>query len=388
MLKPDANINLPCKIFLSQEGNTYCVGRGIPLENLVSLDGAKGFGFNRSSVMAPLVQQLTANNLITRIESEDIEFISKRKAVIDTTKLIVYGILYRRFRPTLNAILLDSEVVRYLQSKGTVPLEGNRLRFDPKTVAKFVEENGKAIRSMKASLLFNPHKAIDENSKLDDEQKERKKQITRKFIDTIENDTWFLFNYVRRSSDKVEIVQRLDKTVSSFMNKTNIADAIAFMLMELVQNAETEHFKYIASKDNMARVKGDGIYELLRDEEFRQRMKERAKTNKSLLHLVYHFDNLQDTSNSKKTRIRVSITNKGRMDVSGGASGKGHGRRRKEMSLADHLQSDLESLGNPMGMVYYSYLEEACREEKVSLESNFSIDESRNETTALMTVTI
>ena len=387
-MKSDTNINLPCKIFLSQEGKSYCVGHGIPLENLVSLEGAKGFGFNRSRVMAPLVQQLTANNLITRIESENIEFISKRKAVIDTTKLIVYGILYRRFRPTLNAILLDSEVVRYLQSKGSVPLEGNRLRFDPRTVAQFVEENGKAIRSMKASLLFNPHKAIDENPKLDDEQRERKKQITRKFIDTIENDTWFLFNYVRRSSDKVEIVQRLDKTVSSFMNKTNIADAIAFMLMELVQNAETEHFKYLASKDNLARVKGEGIYELLRDEEFREKMKERAKSHNSLIHLVYHFDNLQGLDNSKKTRILVSVTNKGRMDVSHRNSGKGHGRRRKEMSLGDHLQSDLASLGNPMGMVYYSYLEEACREEKVTLESKFSIDESRNETTAVMTVTI
>ena len=58
------------------------------------------------------------------------------------------------------------------------------------------------------------------------------------------------------------------------------------------------------------------------------------------------------------------------------------------MSLADHLQNDMENLGNPMGMVYYTYLEEACREENVMLESSFSIDEARNETTALMTVVI
>lgn len=387
MLTSEANIELPCKIFLSREGNEYCARRDIPLQELLGLDGTKGLGFNRHSVVAPLVQQLTANNLITRIESEDVEFISKRKAVIDTTKLIVYGILYRRFRPTLNAILLDSEVVRYLKSKGMVPLEGKKLKFDPKTVASFVEENGKAIRSMKASLLFNPHKMIDEHPKLDSEQKERKKQITRKFIDTIEDDTWFLFNYVRRSSDKVEIVQRLDKTVTSFMNKTNIADAIAFMLMELVQNAETEHFKYLASKDNLARVKGEGIYAMLRDESFRGKMKERAKNSNALIHLVFHFDNLQYTDNSKKTRIRVSVTNKGRMDISGNSL-HGEGRRSKKISLVDHLQTDLESAGNPMGMVYYSYLEEACRAENVTLESSFTINETSNETTALMTVTI
>ena len=387
MLTSEANIELPCKIFLSPEGNDYCARRDIPLQELINLDGIKGLGFNRHSVVAPLVQQLTANNLITRIESEDVEFISKRKAVIDTTKLIVYGILYRRFRPTLNAILLDSEVVRYLRSKGMVPLEGKKLKFDPKTVASFVEENGKAIRSMKASLLFNPHKMIDEHPKMDSEQKERKKQITRKFIDTIEDDTWFLFNYVRRSSDKVEIVQRLDKTVTSFMNKTNIADAIAFMLVELVQNAETEHFKYLASKDNLARVKGEGIYEMLRDETFRKKMKERAKASNALIHLVFHFDNLQYTDNSKRTRIQVSVTNKGRMEISG-HSMHGEGRRSKKISLVDHLQTDLESAGNPMGMVYYEYLEEACRAENVTLESSFTTDESRNETTALMTVTI
>lgn len=386
MLTSDATIELPCKIFLSNEGHSYCKTKGVPIQDLVSQEGRKSVGFNRPSIMAPLVQQLTANNLITRIESQGTEFISRRSAVVDTTKLIVYGILYRRFRPTLNAILLDSEVVRYLKTKGMIPLEGKKLKFEPATVAHFVEENGKAIRAMKASLLFTPHKMIDEHPKLDDEQKIRKKQITRKFIDTIEDDTWFLLNYVRRSSDKLEIVQRLDKTVTSFMNKTNIADAIAFMLMELVQNAETEHFKYMASKDNMARVKGDGIYEMLRDEDFRNRMKERAERNETLIHLVYHFDNLQFTDNSKKTRIRVSVTNKGRMDVSG--SRMSGGRRRKEISLADHLQTDSDSLGNPMGMVFYSYLEEACREEEVKLESSFTVDESRNETTALMTVTI
>lgn len=382
----DKNIELPCKIFLSNEGHRYCIGKGVPLEDLVSLEGRKGVGFNRPNIMPPLVQQLTANNLITRIESEGTEFISRRSAVIDTTKLIVYGILYRRFRPTLNSILLDSEVVHYLQDKGMLPLEGKKLKFDPSTVAHFVRENDKAIRAMKASLLFTPHRMIDEHPKFDDEQKKRKKQITRKFIDTIEDDTWFLFNYVRRSSDKVEIVHRLDTTVTSFMNKTNIADAIAFMLMELVQNAEIEHFKYMASRDNLARIKGDEIYEMLRDEDFRKRMKERAERNRTLIHLVYHFDNLQYTDHSKKTRIRVSVTNKGRMDVS--SSRMNGGRRRQEITLADHIKNDIDTMGNPMGMVYYSYLEEACREETVTLESGFTVDESRNETTAMMTVTI
>ena len=388
LLTSDSTIELPCRIFLSKEGNEYCRARNIPLENLVSLEGSKTVGFNRPNVVAPLVQQLTANNLITRIESEGTEFVSRRRAVIDTTKLIVYGILYRRFRPSLNAILMDSEVVHYLRSQGKIPTEGLKLKFDPGMVKRFVNDNGKAIRSMKASMLFTPHKMIDEHPKLDSEQKERKKQITRKFIDTIEDDTWFLFNTVRRSSDKLEIVSRLDKTVTSFMNKTNIADAISFMLMELIQNAETEHFKYLAMKDNMARVKGEGIFEMLRDEEFRNKMKERAKHADALIHVVYHFDNLQYTDNSKKTRIQVSVTNKGRMDITGAPVHGGQRRRSKKMSLADHLQTDMETLGNPMGMVYYTYLEDACREENVTLESSFSIDEARNETTALMTVVI
>ena len=170
------------------------------------------------------------------------------------------------------------------------------------------------------------------------------------------------------------------------MNKTNIADAISFMLMELVQTAESEHFKYMASRDNLARVKGDGIYEMLRNEDFRDKMKKRAERNETLIHLVYHFDNLLYTDHTKKTRIRVSVTNKGRMEITGNR--RTGGRRRKEISLADHLQNDLESLGNPKGMAYYSYLEDACREENVKLSSVFAVDESRNETTATMTVTI
>lgn len=90
------------------------------------------------------------------------------------TNSLSNGIIYRRFRPTLNAILLDSELVRFLETRGMIPLEGKKLKFEPATVAHFVEENGKAIRAMKASLLFNPHKMIDEHPEFDDEQKTRK----------------------------------------------------------------------------------------------------------------------------------------------------------------------------------------------------------------------
>ena len=103
---------------------------------------------------------------------------------------------------------------------------------------------------------------------------------------------------------------------------------------------------------------------------------------------MYHFDNLQSTDNTKRTRIRVSVTNKGRMEERETHRNQLRGKIVREESLVTHLQHDIESLGGPMGMVYYSYLEEACQDENVHLESHFSTDEARNETTAMMTVTI
>ncbi len=345
-------------------------------------------GFNRPAIIAPLIQQLTANNLITRIELENTHFSSSRRAIIETTKIIFFGILYRRFRPSLKAVLLDSSIVQSLRSRGVLPGSERSIHFAPSAVAKFTTENAGKIQAMKESLLLRPFQALDNKKDMEEARKTRWKEMARQFLDSVDNDTWFLFNYVNRSPDRNTILHSMEKTLIQFMGKTGIADAIAFMLVELLQNAETEHFKYLAMKDHMARVKGDGIFEMLRDKTFRNNIMLKARKTNALMHVVYHFDNLQYTNNSKKTRLRVSVTNNGRMDVKNLGDKKNHTPDRTEISLIDHLLSDPESLGAPMGMVYYKLLEDACREQQVKLQASFSTDKNRNQTTALMTVII
>ncbi len=381
-------IELPCKIFLSSEGHKYCQNRQIPLEKLTSLEGVRGMGFNRPVIVPQLIRQLTANNLITRIELENTHFTSSRQALLSTTKLICFGILYRRFRPAMKALLLDSEIVRFLQKQGKFPTKDNNLAFSPQAISRFTAHSSRTVQSMKTALLQLPNDTIEQNQDMNEEKKDHWKHIGQNFVNAIENETWFLLSYVRRSPDYKQVLLRMQTMLIAFMRKTTIADAIAFMLMELIQNAETEHFKYLALKDNMARVKGEGIFEMLRNEEFRHKMLKKAKNSNSLLRVVYHFENLHYTDNSKKTRLRVSVTNKGRMDVAGMINKSCSKDSRTDISLVDHLLSDPDSMGAPLGMVYYNLLENACREQKVKLESGVSTNAVHNETTALMKVTI
>ena len=107
--KPD--ISLPAKFILTDEGLSYFSGRNIPVRDLVTYAGRRKSGFFWPSFKAALAQKLVVNRLLGQIDIERPEFLTKREEVIDITKLLVYGILYKKFKPTLNEILFNSEII-------------------------------------------------------------------------------------------------------------------------------------------------------------------------------------------------------------------------------------------------------------------------------------
>lgn len=376
--KPD--ISLPAKFILTDEGLSYFSGRNIPVRDLVTYAGRRKSGFFWPSFKAALAQKLVVNRLLGQIDIERPEFLTKREEVIDITKLLVYGILYKKFKPTLNEILFNSEIIEQIKKNSGKKNITPDFKFNPEIVAAFMEKNGETIRTLKELLLLDPYALIDADRDMNDREKADRKRIMQRFVEQVDDNMWFLLHFVSKSKGRFEIIEKVNSMLISYVRKTKIADYIGFMLMELIQNAEKAHFERLAKAKKLMGPE-DKIDTLLKNRQQREKLYELAAKVGQLINLNYSFEG-DVVSVGSRLRLQINLTNKGviiekaRKDLS-----KKIKTETRESSLASFYQdNDPEKLGAGLGLYYLSYLEDACQEEKMKFEAIISSDDRREET--------
>ena len=382
-------IQIPALFFLTDSGIEYCIRRKIPVRDLKTHTGRIESGFSWDGFNAKLAQRLISDKMIEGIEINRSEFLSKRSEIIDLTKLIVYGILYKKIRPALKEVLYKSELIAKLKRNNPRAVVSEELKFDPRIVEKFINENAKAVRTLKAGLLYEPYSVIQRDNSLSLDQKKSKMQITQKFVDVIDDNTWFLFHYISRSNDKMEIFSKINNILISFVQKTKIADYLALILMEILQNAEKSHFENLAIRDNMARAPGIEITNLLKDDNFREKLRQKAEANRIYVSLYFNLGDKAKKAGDRQ-RLSISVANKGLMgELERRSLQKKTKTEVKEASLADFLQSgEQDALSGGLGLLYLSYLEDACRKEDIVFDARIISDDQLEETIANMQVAI
>lgn len=372
-------IALEGKYLLTEEGVRYCSRNRIPLRDLPTHAGKIGTGFVWKQFNAPFVQKLIANRLLGSIDIDRPELLSKRPEIIDTTKLLVYGILYKKFRPTLQSILLATESIRHLVQKSPNRSPG-AIRFPEENVQNFVEESGSGLEALKQRVLAAPLARIDSDKSLSDEDKVERRRIARKYLDTIDNHTWYLFHLIDRTSSREVLIAKIDDVLLRFVDKARIADYLAFMLMELIQIAEGVHLETVASRHSRVRPSPGAAARLAADPQIKTKLSRTAEARGDLINLHFKFDT-NPTSVHKRQRLSISVTTSGL--VAWRSQEELQEKKKtdvREIPLSVFYRQTGDDPEANLGLFYLSYLEEACVEQNARFDANIYRDERRDET--------
>jgi hypothetical protein len=377
-------VELPAKFVLTDEGVGYFSNKNIPVRDFMTYDGRRKTGFFWQNFKAPLVQKMVINRMLGQIDIERPELLTKREEIIDLTKLLVYGILYKKFKPALNEILFESEIIDQIRKKNPKKNITSDFRFNTEIVNQFMITNSETIRTLKELLLLDPYAMIDSDTDLGEREKHEKRHIVQRFIEQIEDNTWFLLHFVNKTRGKFEIIDSINRVLLSYVKKTKIADYIGFMLMELAQNAEKAHFERIA-KTRKLMGEFDNLDILLKKAEFRQSLIESAVKNSNLMNLNFKFEGDALSLNSR-LKLQIQLTNKGLlMEKQKDQLKKKIKTDTRETTLASFYQgADSEKLGAGLGLYYLSYLEDACAEENMKFDARIIADDRREETAVMI----
>lgn len=372
-------ISLEGKYLLTDEGVRYCSRNRIPLRDLPTLGGKIGTGFVWKQFNAPFVQKLIANRLLGSIDIDRPELLSKRPEIIDTTKLLVYGILYKKFRPTLQSILLATESIRHLVQKSPNRSPGT-IRFPEERVQGFVAERGSALEELKQRVLAAPLARINSDGSLSTEDKVERRRIARKYLDTIDNHTWYLFHIIDRTASRNALIDQIDEVLLRFVEKAKIADYLAFMLLELIQMVETVHLETVASRHSRVRPRPGAANRLATDPEIKNKLSRTAEARGDLINLHFKFDT-NPTNVQKRQRLLISVTTSGL--VAWRSQEELQEKKKtdvREIPLSVFYKQTGDDPEANLGLFYLSYLEEACAAENARFDANIFRDERREQT--------
>jgi len=380
-------INLPSKFFLTDRGESHFYQRNIPLHELHSYDGRKGFGFQWANFNAKIVQKLITKTFFKEICIERFEFLTKRADIIDLTKLIVYALLYEEAAVDVATIFIKSEMVAMLNAKNPrkkITLESD---FNQKILDDFFKSREDELKALHEMMLLDPFVIIDEDKELKPEEKEMKKNVVRNFINAIDAKSWFLFHFICKSMEKVDILSELNTLLISYLKKTKIADYVALMLLELAGQAERVSFEKLA---RMKKLLGEIEFEeYFASADNRKKLLDLAEKNNHRMVLDYKFSELMRGQSGKHSVLTITMINPGlmiekarrefkeKMDTD--TREKGLGDFFKNMPPEKMAQSG-------MGMFYLSFLEEACNAEKLKFDARIVCDDKKEETLFILTL--
>ena len=352
------NISLNTQFFLTSKGEDYFAKNRIPIRDIMTDKGKKsGFSWNKYEL--GIIQKFIISEFIKSIEIEQEEIMSKSSEIFDLTLSVFYSTLFKKFKPELSSFLFNSEIMNKIKIANPTFLIYQDFKFNEKVVNDYLAKNADAIEALKEILAIDAFAIINNEEEIQD--KEQKKKIITYFIEQIEPGMWFVFYLLNKTGDNIKLLEGINALLIKYLNKSKLADLIAFSFTEFIQNAENTHFKRLARMKKIGF--GEDISEIIQRSDIKARLAEHARNTKAFIKISYIiYDDLVSSGSSK---LEFVIKNKGDLT--------------KEKTEADEE--------NALG-IDAEYLKKVCSDEKISLRLTSGFQDKTEESVTVFTFLI
>ena len=367
--KKNPQINLPLRLTLTDEGILFFRTHNKRLEKQRLSDNTMGYGISLGQYTAASVQRMIVADYVSRIEVVRTAFTVKRSEIMDTSKLIFYGILYKRFNTFVLSRILKTTFVAHWN-------RANPQKILDETTIKRFDSNGKLtigldekIGRYKNEITVKALALLPESSN-PEEERAKLKMLGMKYLNNVDPFTWYVLSVSEEYGDFDSLFLSIIKNLSTYIEKTKIAEYLSLMIMEFSINAELSQLKQLSSRIYKNKV---DINKILSNEIVRTELLKYLDKHQEFLTLSWIIHSTR-TSIGTGNRFQVVIFNKDqeyqklKQDIN---DKKSVDIRKK--SLLDYYQDETEEkMGSNLGLYYLSFMDEACREQQIYFEANIN----------------
>ena len=360
-------IELPLKVILTEDGASNFISHNKKLMRFRLADNVDEYGISLNKFSPQSIQSMILLDYISKIEISMSEFVSSRQEVMDLSKVVVYSLLYKQFDRDVYAALIQCECVRKHNRANPSHLIDEKTKMSERQLRSILQNKETVIQQTRRSILDPIWKAIMTNPDYSDEEKNIYLLMSEKFMNRLGLMNWYIITLFHKSDGANEMFIAIRNLLSSYMEKSKVAEYISVMVMELALNNENTNIRKEAR--NMYQDVED-IDALIFDPEVRAKIVAELQRNHELVFISWKLGG-GSTSIGKQGRLSITLYNKDdefQEMKDNIESAKASNTNKK--SLIDFYRELPEGQeGTDLGLYYLSYLDDACKKVNVKFES-------------------
>ena len=360
-------IELPLKVILTEDGASNFISNNKKLLRFKLADNVDEYGISLNKFSPQSVQSMILLDYISKIEISMSEFVSSRQEVMDLSKVVVYSLLYKQFDREVYNALIQCECVRKHNRQNPSHLIDEKTRMPEKQLRTILQNKENIIQQTRRSILDPIWKAIMTNKDYTDEEKNIYLLMSEKFMNRLGLMNWYIITLFHKSDGANEMFIELRNLLSSYMEKSKVAEYISVMVMELALNNENTNIR----KEAKSMYHGvDDIDALIFDPEVRAKIVQELQRKHELVFISWKLGG-GSSSIGKQGRLSITLYNKDDefQEVKENIDNAKSSNTANKTLIDFYRQLPEGQEGTDLGLYYLSYLDDACKKVNVKFES-------------------
>lgn len=363
--KRKAILDLPLKLIFTEEGVSFFMKNNKRLNRFKMADDKEAYGISMDTFSPASVQRMMLINYISNIELSRAEFISKRQEIMDLSKLIVYGVLYRQLDEIVFDQVIHSDLIIQWNRVNPGNIIDEKTRLNDNYLRTILEKSQNVVHDIKKEILEPFFRTIKQSDKLSPDEKNIQLFLSEKYLNNLRPFTWFILSRFKDSTEYLALLVEIRNSLYSFMEKARIAEYLSLMIMELAINAENTNVQKFAKK----KYKGSVDTQLLMfDQEMREKILSEMRMSGDNVTLSWKMGG-KSGSIGTRNRLEVTIYDKAEFKTMKQSVDDKKDANMRKKSLTDFYGDLPDGQNNELGMYYLSYLSEECSKVDVRFES-------------------
>ena len=364
-------INLSTEVIFTREGVNIFRNSGRNLKRISMIDGVERYGLRIARVSAPTFQSMVRVDCISQIQVTRPEFISVRSDLMDFSKLIFFGVLYRNFDTELFDLLISSPKITDWNRHNPGNVIDKNTRIQDSFIEKFLADNKSQTQQVRKEIIEPVIEWIERHDSWQPEEKVNAQLLLNRYLDYCRPFIWFVLCRFIGNAERVSLVRKITSYLEHYLQKAQIADYLTLLLMEITVSAED---LAILSDYKPGKLDIASISEIQRAEMLNSLEKQGRNIT-----VYWRLNNPSELSIGRQKKMELVVYNNelGLQEARDLVSGSG--QIGNLVSLSDFYE---ESSGENarMGLTYMGHLEEECRKAGMHIKSSVGKVSERNTT--------
>ncbi|GAB1484452.1 hypothetical protein MASR2M78_32700 [Treponema sp.] len=374
-------LDLPLKVVLTEEGTTVFIRQNKKLAKFRLADNVEEYGLLLDKFVPSAIQRLLLIDYISKIEISRAEFVSCRQEVMDLSKLIVYGLLYRQYDANLFAQVLSSDLIKRWNRANPASIIDDKTKFNDGFLQGFLKDRSQSVSEIREEILGPLRAVITRNANLLPDEKNIQLFLSEKFLQNLRPVTWFILTKFRGVEGYDAIARDIRASLAQYMEKSRIAEYVALMIIELAVHSENSNIRREA-----ALMFPSNSEAAIFDPTLRSRVVAELQNKGEIVYLSWKIGGTS-TSIGTQGKLQVTLYNKEReyRETKDNIDSKKSADLKKK-SLSDfYREIPAGETNTDLGLYYLSYLSEAC--EKVGIKFESLVSQIKVSDTTVITLT-